>query len=508
MWSNAPSYFLVFTLLCSVSLAQTLQSNRYETPVQDSERETFKVVSAHEKGIILYRRLTQSSENTLELVKVDTALNEVWRGYVQLNLDETVLFSYVKQDFVYLLIKSRNNVLGDFIILELKMETGSYNLYTAKNLIPFTPTEFIITDGAALIGGYFNYRPLILHFNFKLLQSKILPGFFNEPGELTQLKPNDDGSVDVIVSAKNYNKEKGLWIRNYHADGSLVKTTILQPEENKNLIYGRSVKMPNGEQVVSGVYGRYGEYSRGIFVASINILGEYSIKYYSFAELEHFFNYMKANRERRIKEKIERRRIKGKKIKFNYRILVQELIPYGDQYVLLGEAFYPHYSYARNYPPYSYNYRTQAYHIPMSRSDLIFDGFQYTHAVVIGFDKNGKLLWDNSFEINDVKTFDLEQFVKIYPQEKSISLLYLFENEIRNKIISNSDVLEGKSFDDIKMKFKDDQVKDKETETSKLDYWYDRHFFAYGVQQVHNLSEPSVPSTRKVFFVNKITINK
>jgi hypothetical protein len=144
----------------------------------------------------------------------------------------------------------------------------------------------------------------------------------------------------------------------------------------------------------------------------------------------------------------------------------------------------------------------------MSRSDLIFDGFQYTHAVVIGFDKNGKLLWDNSFEINDVKTYDLEQFVKIYPHDKSISLLYLFENEIRNKIISNSDVLEGKSFNDIKMKFKDDQVKDKETETSKLDYWYDRHFFAYGVQQVHNLREPSVPSTRKVFFVNKITINK
>lgn len=507
MWTNTFFYFLIFSSFCSVSFGQTLQSERYETLIQDGEKEPYKVVSAREQGIILYRKLTQSKENTLELVRVDTALIEVWRGYIQLNSDESVLFSYVKQDFLYLLIKSRNNVLGDFLIAELKIETGSYNLYTAKNLIPFTPTVFVTTNGAALIGGYFNYRPLILHFNFKLLQSKILPGFFNEPGELTQLKPNEDGSVDVIVSAKNYNKQKGLWIRNYAADGSLVKTTILQPEENKNLIFGRSLKMSNGEQVVSGVYGRYGEYSRGIFVAAINILGEYSIKYYSFAELEHFFNYMKAKREKRIKEKIERRRIKGKKIKFNYRILVQELIPYGDQYILLGEAFYPHYSYARNYAPYSYNYNTRSYHIPMSRSDLIFDGFQYTHAVVIGFDKNGKLIWDNSFQINDVKTFDLEQFVKIYPQEKSISLLYLFENEIRNKIINDSEVLEGKTFE-MKMKFKDDQVKDKETETSKLDYWYGRHFFAYGVQQVHNQREPGVQSTRKVFFVNKITIKK
>jgi hypothetical protein len=507
MWTNTIFCFVLLISFCSVSLGQTLQSERYETPIQDGEMEPYKVVSARGLGIVLYRKLTQSKENTIELVNVDTALTEVWRGYVQLNLDETVLFSYVKQDFLYLLIKSRNNVYGDFLILELKIKTGSYNLFTAKNLIPFTPTEFVITNGAALIGGYFNYRPLILHFNFKSQQSKILPGFFNEPGELTQLKPNEDGSVDVIVSAKNYNKQKGLSIRNYDADGSLVKTTILQPEENKNLIFGRSLKMPNGEQVVSGVYGRYGEYSRGIFVASINVFGEYSIKYYSFAELEHFFNYMKAKREKRIKEKIERRRIKGKKIKFNYRILVQELIPYGDQYILLGEAFYPHYSYARNYVPSSYTYRTQSYYFPMNRSDLIFDGFQYTHAVVIGFDKNGKLMWDNSFQINDVKTYDLEQFVKIYPQEKSISLLYLFENEIRNKIIRDSEVLEGKTFE-MKMKYKDDQVKDKETETSKLDYWYGRYFYAYGVQQVHNLREPNVQSTRKVFFVNKITNNK
>ncbi|MBK5279069.1 MAG: hypothetical protein JJE09_09435 [Bacteroidia bacterium] len=501
-------YFLIAVSFSSVSKGQTLQSQRYETIIQDGERELYEVVSAHEKGIILYRRLTQQRENIIEVIRVDTTLTEVWRGSIQLNLDEVILFTYVKQAFLYLLIKSRNYSMGDFLLVELTLETGSYNLFTAKNLIPFSATEFIVTNRVALIGGYFNYRPLILHFNFRTLQSKILPGFFNEPGELTQLKPNRDGSIDVIVSAKNYNKQKSLWIRNYDSLGSLIKTTILQPEEKKNLLYARSLKNENGEQIVSGVYGRYTDYSRGIFVASINVFGEYAIKYYAFSELQHFFNYMKARREKRVKEKIERRKIKGKKIKFNYRILVEELIPYGNQYILLGEAFYPHYTYARNFAPYSFNYRTQAYHIPTSRSDLIFDGYQYTHAVVIGFDKNGKLLWDNSFEINDVKTYELEQFVKIIPQDKNIALLYLYENEIRSKIISGSEMQEGKSIDVVKMKFSDDQVKNKETETSKLDYWYGRNFFAYGVQKVHNLREPSVPAERKVFFVNKISFRK
>lgn len=506
-WINAVLFTVTFTFVHFISIGQIHQSGRYETTLQENERDYYKVVSVREQGIILYRRLSTTPGNHIEIALVDTTLHEAWRGYVQLNLDEVVLFTHVKQDMLYLLIKSRNNVLGNFLIVEMKIATGSYTLYPVRNLIPFNPTEFTIANGNALIGGYFNYRPLILHFNFKLQQSKILPGFFNEPGELTQMKPNDDGSVDVIVSAKNFDKQKSLWIRNYDAEGSLIKTTILQPEEKKNLIFGRSLKMPNGEQVVSGVYGRYTDYSRGIFVASIDVLGEYVIKYYSFAELEHFFKYMKVKREKRVKEKIERRRIKGKKIRFNYRMLVQEFIPYRNQYILLGEAFYPHYAYATGNLPYAINYR-RSYNIPGYRNDLVFDGYQYTHAVVIGFDKNGKLIWDNSFEINDVKSFELEQFAKIYPQDDRIILLYLYQNAIRSKIISGAEVLEGKSLDEMKLKFKDDEVKERETETSKLDYWYGNHFFAFGVQKVHNIREPGIPSVRKVFFVNKITTTK
>jgi hypothetical protein len=506
-WTRATFIAAILLLLNSALFGQIIQSGRYETLIHENERDYFKVVSIREQGIILYRRFTSAPGNQVEFVRVDTALHEVWRGYVQLNLDEVVIFNYVKQDELFLLIKSQNNAVGGFLIVKMDIKTGSYKLYTVRNLISFNPTEFTIINGAALVAGYFNYRPLILHYSFSLMQSKILPGFFNEPGELTQMKPIEDGSVDVIVSAKNFSKRKGLWIRNYDSTGSLLKTTILQPEENKNLIFGRSLKMTNGEQVVSGVYGRYSDYSRGIFIAFINTFGEYIIKYYSFTDLQHFFNYMKARREKRVKEKIERRRIKGKKVRFNYRMLVQDLIPNGNQYILLGEAFYPHYAHGSS-SLYSGSYSVPSFYLPTTRNDLVFDGYKYTHAVVIGFDKNAKLLWDNSFEINDVKTFDLEKFVKIFPQDDRILLLYLFENAIRSKIISGSEVLEGKSLDEMKMKFEDDVVKNRETETSKLDFWYGNNFFAYGVQKVHNLREPGVEPTRKVFFVNKICTTK
>jgi hypothetical protein len=123
--------------------------------------------------------------------------------------------------------------------------------------------------------------------------------------------------------------------------------------------------------------------------------------------------------------------------------------------------------------------------------------------VVMGFDQHGKLLWDNSFEINDVKTFTLEQFVKLEVQGDHIALLYLFDNELRTKIIQDDQVLEGKSFENIKMLFDKDVVKKEETAMSRLGYWYRDYFYAYGIQEITNADR----GKRRVFFINKISCN-
>src|SRR5690606_10455418 len=294
-----------------------------------------------------------------------------------------------------------------------------------------------------LIGGYFNRVPLVLYFNISTGQSRVLPGLFNEEGELTQIRTYPDGTFQVLISAPGFTQERSLWIKNYGPDGNLIDNYALTSEDRKTLIFGRSIKTNNNMQVVAGVYGtRNREYSRGIFIATIDPNGFQQLKYYNYGDLQNFFNYMKVRRENRIKERIERRKIKGKKIKFNYRFLVHEVIEHNGQYIMLGEAFYPQYKsvsssgYAGFFRPYN-NFGNS-----YMRGDQIFDGYRYTHAVVIGFDKDGKLLWDNSFEINDVKTFTLEQFVRLEVQGDRIVLLYLFDNQIRTKIIQNNTVIE------------------------------------------------------------------
>ncbi|MBZ0246297.1 MAG: hypothetical protein K8H85_10145 [Cyclobacteriaceae bacterium] len=468
-------------------MAQVQQIGRFEIPISNFENSNFSVVSAGANGLMIYRRLYSSPLDQLEITRVDTIFRVVWNKKLEIAKGLRAVRALVKHNSLFVLFKANNNRYGDFLIAAIDINDGAYRVYRVQNLISFNPIEFIITDEAALIGGYFNYRPLIVHFNFASQKSKILPGFFNEVGELTQVKPYDDGSVEVIVSSDNYEKKKCLWIRNYDAKGDLIKTTILEPGDKKNLIFGRSIPIGNDEQAVVGVYGRFKEYSRGIFIARIDPVGEYQIKYYDYGDLNHFFSYMKATRQERIKQRIERKKIKGKKAKFNYRFIVHEVIETKDNYVMLGEAFFPKYAYVNG----------------LSQTRILI-GYQYTHAVVIGFDKNGKLTWDNSFEINDIITSNLNQYVKIQAQEDKIYLQYVYENEIRSKIIMDSQIVEGKSSDEVKLKFEDDVLRNTEFESSNLDYWYDNKLFVYGVQQIRNYSKSQRNSNRKVFFINKV----
>lgn len=494
--------FLLLLLWTVPCLGQVEQLDRFELIINENEpSEDYESLSLAENGIFIHRRIPGRKEDQLELIKIDSSLHENWRGYITVQKELIISHLKMKDNLVFLLLKSGKYVSGDFQVIAIRANDGNFSVYTIKNMIPFTPTDFVVTSKGMLIGGYYNYRPLVLFFSFKTQRSKILPGFFNEPGELNQIKTYPNESIDIIVSAKNFEHKRCLWIRNYDEEGELIKTTVLEPTVNRNLIFGSSVKMPGDAQVVAGVYGsRNGEYSRGIFVAEINQTGEYKINYHNFSELQNFFNYMKVRREKRVKGRIERRKVKGKKTRFNYRLLVNEVVPYGNQYIMLGEAFYPHYTYTG---PSAIGV-SQHYANPLMRGDRVFDGYQYTHAIVIGFDANGNLKWDNSFEINDVKSFELQHLVKIAPDGDRIILLYLYDNLIRSKIIMANQVLEGKSADPVKTKFETDMVKEKDTRNSKLNYWYPNHFFASGTQKVQNARSRTESVYRKVFFINKL----
>jgi hypothetical protein len=488
--------FILTVCLALPCFGQVAQLDRYELVLENRVGlDNPQVLSLDTEGILIHRRIKGKTMDQLDLIKIDTALRENWRGAITIEKNLSISKVVARNKMVYMLLRSVAYGNFDFNVLAMDVRTRAYSRYLIKNLIPLNPTDFSISTNAILIGGYFNSRPVVLHFSFATGRSRLLPGFFNELGELNQIKTYDDGLIDIVVSTRNIERKKVLWIRSYSPEGDLLNTSVLEGDVNKSLIFGRSLRKPDGTQIIAGSFGvRNVEFSRGIFIAGINSGSENIIQYYNFSDLENFFKFMKPGRESRLRERIEKRKIRGKKNRQSYRFLPQELNQYGNDYLLLGEVFYPRYQYAS---PYSF--------IGSSfRGERIFDGYRYTHASIIGFDQNGKLKWDNAFEMNDIKTFTLSQYVKLAPANDRLGMLYLFENELRSKTIQRNQVLEGKSTKALKSKFDADIIKEKETESSALEYWHDSYFFAYGIQYVHNREDGKNGTGRRVLFINKL----
>jgi hypothetical protein len=494
---------IIFFCLITFSLtacAQFVQSDRIEIPVARDEV-SYEVVPAEKDGVILYRRVLSSEGDKLQLIKLDTAFNISWQGFLPVNSRLEIMGKRNYEGKLYCLFRHREVARKDLELVVLENHTGNFVKHQVRNFIPFMPSDFQVTSKAAIIGGYYNNVPVVIYYSLENKTSKVLPGLLNESGELTQIKTDSTGAFDVLISANNIVNQKTIWIKSYDPDGNILYQIPLKPESNKHLIFARSMKTTNNVQLVAGTYSnsRHSEYSKGIFVASIDPSGFQQVRYYNYGDLRNFFKYMKARREQRVQERIEHRRIRGKRIRFNYRFIVHEIVPYENQFVLLGEAFYPKYvSIDRgNFGFFDPRLRSGS----ILRNGRVFDGFRYTHAVVMGFDKSGKLLWDNSFEINDVKTYSLEQFVKLETYRDKIALMYVYNNQLRSKIIHGGEVLEGKTYYPLRTASSKDVARaDRSSSVSRLNYWYGKYFYASGVQDINN----SETGSRRVFFINKI----
>lgn len=485
-------------IFCSsiIVQGQIKQVNGFETILSKSD-DSYSITSASEDGVVLHRLFVSKKYNEVEIVFLDSTLTEQWKGFITINSPYYLSNKAYYNGHFFLTFIKLKSLDHNILLIDVDLKSKNYKEYTVRNSISFNPSIFRVTSRAALFGGYYGQVPIVLFYGFTNQQSKILPGLLNEVGELNQLNINTDESFDLLISGKSYQKQKTIWVKNYSPEGSLIGNNALETNGQFHLLFGNISRTISLNPIIAGVYGnRNSEYSRGVFVATNEIKNQ-SINYYNFSDLSNFFKYLPSKKENRIKERIQRKKIKGKKIRLQYRFLLHELVPFNNYYVLLGEAFYP------KYKKIDSGQGISGY---LSGNNNVFDGYQYTHAVVLGIDKNGKLLWDNSFEINDIKTFTLDQYVKMHLTKDQISLIYLFDNKIRTKIIKENTVIEGKTTIEFINKVGELDQSNPGEEINRLEYWYKDFFLTYGTKGVLRHTRSGAKRS-EAFFVNKITFN-
>lgn len=492
---------IIFFLLSLDALCQLQQPGRIEIEMEEYDQD-FNVVAANEHGIVLYREVRNKEtrmERKYQVILVDTTLNTKWENSYYIHLRYIIRGWEFFGDHFYLLFQRNTESLkADLFVMRINLKTKASQTFLIEREYSMELTEFEVLGNTLIFGGYANNLPTIICYEFGKIQPIVLPGIFNEKTQLQHLEiDNDLGVFNVLTSFRTKDGTKSLSLKSFTEKGELLKNVNLKPSEERSLLFGRTVKLDRNVELVVGTYTRKrSDMSRGIFLARISEEGDQVINYYNYADLKNFFSYMKARRQRRVEERITRRKIKGKKNKFNYRLLVHDVVERDGRFIMVGEAFYPKYTTSSGLGGY--------YSFYGNYQNTYFDGYKYTHAVVFGFDRRGRLLWDNSFQINDIESYTLDQFVHLSMSDDEMALLYMFENEIRSKVIEGNEVLEGKTFNELKLSFEDDIVENSRDEYGGLEKWYDGNLFAYGIQKLRNMKDDGVKLNREVFFINKI----
>lgn len=463
------------------------------------DNNNFHLVSGQELGMLVAVETNDSQNNgsLWDLNHLDTTLNVTWTKILIAPIDGYLIaYDFYDGDYYLLFTKSRYDNT-DLLLYKINSESSDIVYFEINTVFPISLSQFEVLSGRVLLAGNTNYKPVLLVYDFVDKRPKVIPGIYDKQGTILDLIMDDElGMFTVILSQKMLNKRYTVITKTFTVSGDLVQENIVNPGEKQNIVDGVATSFQGGFQYMAGTYSKKSAtYSSGLYLAKFVNGRQQLVKYHPYSTLDNFFGYMSNKRESRLKKRIQRKAEKGKHPNFSYRLLVHEIIKRENEYLLVAEAYYPRYSTTSTYGSYGGGGGFAAPN---------FLGYNYTHAIVVAFDLNGNILWDNSFKIDNVLTFNLDKFITVNAYQDELILMYLDENVINSKIVSGDKIIEGKTFNPVRLAYENDEVKSKDPDIEGLKAWYSKTMFAYGEQRIKNDASEGGKVYRNIFYINKV----
>lgn len=502
---------LVFTwLLLGIVYPTQAQEQPLRVEIETKYRsEGYRVVTLGNDGLMLFierKDKVLGGQNTFHFTYYDTHLQKKWEGAKKINNWMTFQGYDVDNGKLYLIFTRFASEDFEFLRIDPKSEEISKYKVPAIKRLAFK--DISVMEDYAFVAGNVKGTPILLHIDLKVgtekgERLKLLPSSTTRKSEFEFL---DKDTTNRLINF-NYVNWKGnesyLTLRSYDPTGEALSEIQVPRTENKNLLEGKQSITEEGNAVIIGTYANgSSKLSSGLYITEFNGNEQLYMNYYNFADLQHFFDYLPEKQRERMERKKERKESKDKDLNLEYRLLIHNLVSKGDKYTLIAEAYYPTYRYDNGGTGVGNVGIRSRYSYPLNRSQRIFDGFQYTHAILASFTKDGKLEWDNSLELEQVKYFNLRQVVKVnFTEDDKVKLLYHYKGDLLSKVIDGNQVVADESEITISTDYNNDKIK--RAYRSDLSFWYKNYFLAWGFQRIKN-KEDDVRNVRNVFFFNKI----
>ena len=497
-------------ILSQFAQAQIESHNRYELEYEWRD-EDYLLISNEKLGLTLVQAdYSGLKEYTLSIKQLDIDFNQKWERVVMIKRGFELLGYHSVHDKTYLMLQEFPSRLK-IKIISIDNRTGDVEEFNPKEVLELDIQEFEIIQNTAVIGGYFESRPVVFALNLENDKIQALSNVYQNESKLIEVRINSDSlTFNVLASKYNKNRDQTIMVNTYDYLGNSIRDYELETKKDYHLTSAISSSINDISQVIVGIYSYKATNSpAGLFVNHVDRTGLQTMKYYGFGELEHFFSYLGEKKSKRYREKAESAKSKGREVRYRVQPLFSEMIEDEDQLIVFGE-FLRSYSHdsnnigwaGTNYPT-GFRNRNEDFN-GYNDTPHQKESFQFTHAYTLVLDKKGNIQWDDWVEVPQEGKGSPEPFGGfIWDKDKGM-YAYYFETEVYGKLMNSQEDNEV-VVDNLELGDPQDKLRYENENSSGTLKWYDNYFIVYGVKSIH--SGESNGDLRKVFFINKISLN-
>ena len=516
MTKRLPLILIILLSVVSCLYGQNANKQRLEFEV-DKLKEDHYVVPIGEDGVVLiHEGGKEYKEKVFVFEKYNANFGVEWNKKVPYAGFMKLTKYVATEEFLYALLIGNGTGTRIYHLIQVDIKTGAFKKITDSIKLGEI-NEFSAIGHQVFFGGKFQkniltYQGMLFYADFSTMKSSKTPVEFEKYSDVKHInKSKQEEVVNVVVeNVVQPTLARELIVREYKGIGDNYETYKIEPKSMSRLKEGRIINRGNNERVIIGAYSKSFEqrkgiskmdkypavmsgkdavnaqknYDNGFYFAKVKDVNQELIKYYPF---EKFQNFLVTGTDQEI-DKLKKKMSKGENITLDYELLLHDVIKIKDQYIFVAEAYY--YWFTDDKP---------------RKMETGYDdegtGYNHTHAIIVAFDSEGKLLWDNIFKIKEITSPILEKRVSFGVMGENIILSYNNAGRVYTKVLKNGKVILEKSGVQIGASKKGDEIKS--SAKSNLVHWFDNHFLAYGFQKIKN-EGGAEKKKRLVFYLNKM----
>ena len=509
---------IALLFLASWASAQQVEPVRYEVNRWNKEQGCHFQTLGDAEGIMVYEtdKTDKQKHRLWNFACLDSSLYETRSDLIP--LPDKLKFIDADSDghhATFLFANDGNKKAADtldFLVVSFNREEKSYQTFWNKWPEKSVPLSVDVVDGTMMMTLNNKSGNGVLYFydldnnsfrtvtpssgSFVLFQTEAFPKEHCFVVAAKEYENKHFVSTSFKVFSANGNLQGSYSYDNI--TNAALGRMVFRFDESRNLVVIGTLERETGRKVnLEGVTENFDKESVGVvwmrFVGGTPDSHVYLFK--DMPEIEHALTSSDRVRLREEKLKLSKNQ-KATKAEIAFQFLTPRLTDFGDLTVFAVEAFMPYYhtetrmsyGYYGYYGGYPYTY-------------TIFDGYDFFSEVLLAFDHEGNLKWQQSVKFDNELTYELFPHASEGVCYDELVVASPYHNNLRYTAFDkDAQVLMNQQSEKLAPTHGGDYVEDEYF--AQMTQWYGNRFLIYGSQIIQNSTQPQ--AKRSVFYLQKV----